>query len=336
VGDSCVLSDQGLLGRWSGGVRGHLKDQHVGWVVAERDAVFFEGEDDATTEFAEDAVALVGADTNLDGVGDGAAFNLVDAEDNGVGDGDVFEDGVVADVVGYFAQERDYLVGVGAGVDADLKGCDGEVAGEVGDGGYLAVGNDVEGAVAVAECGTAEGEVFNCAFESGENDNFADVVLIFDEDEDAVDHVLEDGLRAEADADTDDSCGSQDGLVGDVEDVQDLKEGDKAKHTVGGRSQDGGYGAELGGMVKVANLTVGAGAHLLYKEQDDALEDKDDQKDDDYFWQLILQEKDDVVVPIKFDDLKDALVLRGYSQKMHDYYVSLSRRVLRTECVSCL
>jgi hypothetical protein len=90
--------------------------------------------------------------------------------------------------------------------------------------------------------------------------------LIFDEDEDAVDHVLEDGLSAEADADTYDSGRGEDRLVGDVEDVQDLKEGDEAKHSDGGGAQDGGHGAKLGSAVEVANLTIGARAHLLYKE----------------------------------------------------------------------
>ncbi len=72
---------------WGGGAQ----DEHVGRIVAERDAVFFKGEDDAAAEFAEDAVALVGANADLDGIGDGAALDLVDAEDVGVGDGDVFE-----------------------------------------------------------------------------------------------------------------------------------------------------------------------------------------------------------------------------------------------------
>jgi hypothetical protein len=307
-----ALACQGLLGRWSGGV-GCAQDEHVSGVVAERYTVFFEGDDDAAAQLAKDPVALISADADLDGVSDGATFDLVDAEDDGVGDGDVFEDGVVANLVGDFTQKRDDLVGVGAGVDADLKGCDGEVAGEIGDGGDLAVGNDVEGAVAVADAGAAKGKVFDCAFESGENDDFADVVLVFDEDEDAVEHVFEDGLCAEADADTDYPGRGEDGLVGDIEDVQDLQEGDETEHTNGGGAQDGSHGAELGSAVEVANLAVGAGAHLLYKEQDDALEDKDNQKDDDDFGQLILQEKNDVVVPVKFDDLKDALVLRGHS-----------------------
>ena len=79
-----------MLGGWGGGVGG-AEDEHVGGVVAERDAVFFEGEDDAAAEFAEDDIALVGVDAHLDGIGDGAAFDLVYAQNDRVGDGDVFE-----------------------------------------------------------------------------------------------------------------------------------------------------------------------------------------------------------------------------------------------------
>ena len=212
-----LTADEGLLGGWGGGV-GCAEDEHVGGVVAEGDAVFLEGEDDAAAELAEDAVALVGADADVDGIGDGAAFDLVDAEDDGVGDGDVLEGGVVADFGGDVAEDGDDFVGVGAGVDADVEGGDGVVAGEVGDGGDLAVGDDVEGAVGVAQGGAAEGEVFDGAFEAGDVDDLADVVLVFDEDEDAVEHVFEDALRAEADADAENAGGGEEGLVGDVED----------------------------------------------------------------------------------------------------------------------
>lgn len=95
-----------------------LHDQHVGG-DAEGDALFLEGEDDAAAEFAEDAVALVGADASVDEVDDFAAADIVDAEDFGVGDGDVLEGGVLADVGGELAEDCHDGVGVGAGVDAD-------------------------------------------------------------------------------------------------------------------------------------------------------------------------------------------------------------------------
>ena len=233
-----------------GGWVGRAEDEHVGGVVAEGNAVFFEGEDDATAEFAQDDVALVGVDADLNGIGDGAAFDLVDAEDNGIGDGDVLEVGLVANCSGNVGEQGDDFVGVGAGVDADLEGGDGVVAGEVGDGGDLAVGDDVESAVGVAEGGAAEGEVFDGAFEAGDVDDLADVVLVFDEDQDAVEHVLEDALRAEADGDAENTGGGQQRLVGDAEEVEDLEEDDEAEDGVGGGSNDCGHGAELGGPVE--------------------------------------------------------------------------------------
>ena len=54
-----------------------MEDEHVGGVVAEGDAFALECEDDAAAQLAEYAVALVDADADLDGVGDGAAFDLV-------------------------------------------------------------------------------------------------------------------------------------------------------------------------------------------------------------------------------------------------------------------
>jgi hypothetical protein len=40
-------------------------------------------------------------------------------------------------------------------------------------------------------------------------------------------------------------------------------------------------------------------------------------------------------VPVVFDGLRDRL-LQGQCQKVHDNGVSLSGRMLRTECFSCL
>ena len=204
VGIELLAADEGLLRRRGCGV-GAAEDEHVGRIDAERDAVFFEGEDNAAAKLAEDGVALVGADTKLDGIGDSAAFDLVDAEDVGVSDGDFFVGGVVAEVACYLTEDGDDFVGVGAGVDADVEGRYGVVAGEIGDGGDLTVRDNVEGAVGVTEGGSAEREVFYSAFESGDVDDLADVVLVLDEDEDAVEDVFEDALRTEADADAEDA-----------------------------------------------------------------------------------------------------------------------------------
>ena len=139
-------ASEGLLGGWGGGV-GAVHEEHIGGVGAQRDGVLLEGLEDAAAEFAEDGVFLVDGDVDADGVGDDAAGDGVDAGNFGIGDGGVFEGGVVADGEGGGAQDGEDVVGVGGGVDGEGEGGDGEVAGVVGDGGDLGVGDEVEGAV---------------------------------------------------------------------------------------------------------------------------------------------------------------------------------------------
>jgi len=324
--------------RWCGrgiGAEG-AEEEQVGGVVAEGDAIFLEGEDDAAAEFAEDGVALHGAGAELDRVGEGAAFDLVDAEDVGVGDGDVFVGGVVAEVSGYLCEEGDDFVRVGAGVDGDVEGGDGVVAGEIGDGSDLAVGDDVESAVGIAEGGAAEGEVFYGAFQARDGDDLAYVVLVFYEDEDSVEHVLEDGLGAEADADADDAGGGEDGLVGDVEDIEELEEADESEDADGRRADDGGHGAELGGAVEVVSLLVGPCAHLPDEKENDPLEDKQNKEDDQDFWQSGLEKDDEVVMPVALDGLEDTFILREQGLEEHDYGVSLSKEDQGSECLRWL
>ena len=149
--------------------------------------------------------------------------------------------------------------------------------------------------------GAAEGEVFDGAFEAGDVDDFAYVVLVFDEDEDAVEHVLEDGLGAEADGDAYDSGRGEQRLVGDAEDVENLEEDDEAEDAIGGGADDGGHGAELGCAVEVAYLVVGAPAQALDEEEHQLMEDEDDEENEDEFGEFVLNDVDDVVVPAVLD-----------------------------------
>jgi hypothetical protein len=337
VVSGCELTtDEGLLGWWGCRV-GRAEDEHVGGIGAEGDAFFFEGENDAAAKFAEDAVALVDAHADLDGVGHGAAIDLVDSGHDGVGDSDVFEDGVVANIGCDPGEQGDDLVGIGAGVDTDVEVGNGIVAGEIGDGGDLAVGDDVEGAVGVADAGAAEGEVFDRTLEAGEIYDLADVVLVFDEDEDAVDHVLEDALGTEADGDAENAGGGEDRLVGDAQDIEDLEEDEEAEDGVGGGSYDGGHGAELGGAMEVGYLMIGEAMQAFDEEQYQAVEYEDDEENCENSWELVLNDGDEVVFPGMLNGLDgaDRLILRGHGQKVHDYDVSLSG-CCKTECVSYL
>src|SRR5579871_1852765 len=230
----------------------------------------------------------------------------------------------MSNVTREIGEQGDDLVGIGTGVHADLKGGDGEVPREVGDGGDLAVGDDVEGAVAVAQSCAAERKVFDGALETGDGNDFAYVVLVLDEDEDAVQHVLEDGLSAETDAYAEDTGGGKERLVGYVEDIQDLQKGDETEDAVGCGANDRSHGTELGGSVEVTYLAVGAFLEAFDGEHDQALKDEDDNEDDEDRRQLVLEEDDKFVAPTVADNAQHTFVLRGRGQKEYDYSISLS------------
>ena len=284
------------LGGWSGGI-GFLHNEQAG-VVAKRDAVGLEGLEDAAAELAEDTVFLVGADTDVDRVDNFAAVDLIDAEDVGVGDDDVFEGRVGADALGERAEELEDAIGVGGGVHGDGERGDGEVPGEIGDGGDLAVGDDVHGAVAIAEGGGAQGKAIDGAGEAGDADDLTDVELILDEDEDAVEDVLEDGLGAEADANTDDTGGGEQRLDVKAEDKQHLQENDEADEAVGRGAEDAGHGAQLRGSLGVAHLEIGEAAHAVDKEDDKAPENEGEAEDDKETGDIRADEDEQIILPV--------------------------------------
>jgi hypothetical protein len=80
-------------------------------------------------------------------------------------------------------------------------------------------------------------------------------------------------------------------------------------------------------------LLVGAGTHLFDEKEHDALDDEQHEEDDEDLGELGLKEGDDIVVPVAFDGLEDAFVLRDGGLEEHDNCVSLSEEDARTECV---
>ena len=73
-------------------------------------------------------------------------------------------------------------------------------------------------------------------------------------------------------------------------------------------------------------LTIGETVQAFDEEQHETVEYEDDEENDDEFWELVLNDGDEVVFPVALDGLDDvgSLILRGHGQKVHDYDVSLS------------
>jgi len=244
--------------------------------------------------------------------------DLVDAEHVGLVDDDLFEGFVLAQSVGQRGEDGDDPVGVDAGIYADGEGGNREVAGEIGDGRDLAVRHDVDRAVAVAESGAAQSEVFDGALEAGDFDRVANVVLVFDKDEDAVEHVLEEGLCAETDAEADDSGRRDEGPERDTDGAEQLHGDVDQDEGVGGGADDAGGGAKLRSALVVSDEAVGAAPHALDEEKRQALQDEGDDKCDNNLGQAVLQEGNEVGVPAVFEGTKRVLVLWDVVGKLHD------------------
>ena len=79
----------------------------------------------------------------------------------------------------------------------------------IGHGCDLRIWNDIKRAVAVAQSGFAQGHGFDDARDAGNVDGFAHVELVFEQNQDAVQHVAHDVLRGQADGDASNASRSQ-------------------------------------------------------------------------------------------------------------------------------
>jgi len=246
------------------------------------------------------------------------AVDFVDAEDVWLVDDDLLKGFVLPHAVRKSCENGYDAVGVDTGVDAHREGGDGEVAGKVGDGRDLAVGDDVDGAVAVAERGATEGEIFDRTLQAGDFDGVTHVVLVFEEDEDAVEHVLEDGLRTKTDAKADNACGSDKRAERHSNGAQQLHADIRHNKGVGAGANDSGGSAELGGALSVSDQAVGAALHAPDEEKGHPLQDESDEQGDDDLGQAVLQEAYEVGVPAVLKGAQCVLVLWDVVGKLHD------------------
>ena len=75
-----------------------------------------------------------------------------------------------------------------------------------------------------------------------------------------------------------------------------------------------------------ASLTIGAATQALNEVQHEAVEHEDDKQNGEELRQLVLNDEDDVIVPVTLNDSDNTggCILQGQGQKVHDCCVSLS------------
>jgi hypothetical protein len=184
---------------------------------------------------------------DLDRIDDLGSLDGVHTEDLRVGDKNVLEGRFVAHFQGDLLQQRDHLVGIGGEVDRDVERADGVVAALVGHIGDLAVGNDVDRAIKASERGLAQGHGIHSAGHPRQGDDVAHVVLVLDQNQDAVQHVFYNGLCRQADSHARDPRAGQERSQVEMENIlHNLQEGQKRYDDDAGSADDRGQRAQLG------------------------------------------------------------------------------------------
>src|SRR5262249_7757765 len=151
----------------------------------------------------------------------------------------VFECRIIFDFPGNVLQQLNHAITVLLVVDSDVQRDLRPVAGHVADNGDTAVGNHVQRAVGIAQQRTSHADFFDLAGHTGSTDHVADLVLVFDQDEKPVNHVLDQRLGAEPNSQAGNAGAGQKGRDVDIEDIledrhagkeQDEENADAADH----------------------------------------------------------------------------------------------------------
>ena len=289
---------------WRGWVRRWGQVDIVG-VDAQRNVLTLEGVDDPGPERSQNLVFLGDSYTGANRVGKGSAVDVVDPVHCGIGHDGFLQGFLGDDILHNTSEQLNHSIGVGAGVDDDAERGDRVVSREIRHRCDLGVGDDVESSVCIAQPGQSERQVLDSSGNGGDFYGLADVVLIFDEDENTVDNVLAEGLRAQTDSHTKDSGRCEQRAVVEVEQRQDLQERQKSEDTVGGSAHDCRHGAELIGAGWRGVAVACDSFHAANEEADDSLQNQQHDKNGGDFGKPIADHNDYVVVPIPLNLAED-------------------------------
>src|SRR5262249_51255515 len=163
----------------------------------------------------------------------------------------------------------------------------------------FAVGNVVDRAVGVAQDGASEAHGLDGALHAGDLYDVADVVLVLEQNEEAIDYILDQRLSAEADGKTNDASGGDQRLNVDVEGSQDLDEGAEADDKDADAVDDAGEGAKL-----LRTNSTGKGlsfAEALQAAGDDPQKPKEQERNQNHdqdFWSILPHEFQRVAAPL--------------------------------------
>lgn len=121
----------------------------------------------------------------------------------------------------------------------------GPVAREITDNGDLAIGHVMDGPIIIAQHSAAQGHDFDRAFHPCNSNDITEIVLILQQNKEAVDDVFDEGLRAKADRKSGNAGAGQKRTHVDPHDWQDLHGSDKNDNEGADAGDDAGQSAQL-------------------------------------------------------------------------------------------
>src|SRR5262245_22670663 len=247
-----------------------------------------------------------------------AARDALDAGDFWVRDHHVGEARIIPQFLAYFLQKHDHAVAAFVVSDGYVEGNLRPIASHVGDDLDFAVGDDVQGAVGIAQDGAAHGHVFDRALHAGDAHHVAEVVLVLQQNEEAVDHVFHQSLRAKPDGETGDSGRSQQRLHVDAEGGKHLHQREEKYDEEADAVDDAGQSAQLlrahalRQFLRLAEAHQAVGGNAQQADQDEG-----NQQDERDAPRLVLQ-------PLRVEELRGfkcggILLQPGQREKINEH-----------------
>ena len=236
----------------------------------------FKGKAHAPAKLTDRCELFGGEGFEDDGEDDFGAMQRVDAEHLRVIDEDGAELLASAYLHGNRLEQRSHFVRIGREIDADIYGCHGVTGAQIGDGGDQRVGDDVECAVAVANGGFAQSHGLDGSGQASDFDGIAHIELVFNEDEDPVEHVPDDVLCCQADGYTDYSGGSEERREVEAKNFEDLQACDETDYAYPCCAGDAGDGFYLINALGAGGMAFRHARHVKSDKPQNPIENNGD------------------------------------------------------------
>ena len=293
-----------------------LDDEYAAWRSG-LDIVLLECFHDAAAEFTADVVLPARAGAPDDEVVDLAVGHAVDAEHAGWDEEIRREWRFGGQGFSHLPEQgHDLFAGLGvggSGTEQDLR----PVARHVGDELDLAIRDSVDGAVVVAQDGAAERHVFHSTFDGGSADGITNIVLVLEQDEEAVDDVLDQRLRAEADSQSGNACAGQYGAEVEADLGENFQRGHEIDDELADAIQDPSHGFDLARAHIGIAVGNAEGAHAVRDGAEYPQKQKGNQQDEDDLGQVVLHELVRVLFPLAQEFLEVEVFRKHEGQGCH-------------------